>query len=116
MRTKCGKRLAIQGLHLMVRRDSLRLGLPSESEKRQGDQTGDQEMARMKNLNPTTRISISVTDQLGAYLDALARKGLHGATASEVAKRFVQNGIIEAIRSGDLALPDLTAVFQDEAA
>ncbi len=53
----------------------------------------------------TKRIGLSVTSQVAVYLDTLASQGLLGATASEVAKTFVQRGIEQAIKDGFLERP-----------
>lgn len=61
-------------------------------------------MGRSANPSKTRRVSLSVTEQVADYLEDLAAQGLLGATASEVAKTFVQRGIEQAIKDDFLQL------------
>ncbi len=67
-------------------------------------------MARSANANKTKRVNISVTNQLVGLLEMLAGQGVYGATASEVARYFVQTGVATAVREGFLSLPSLEEV------
>jgi hypothetical protein len=57
-------------------------------------------MPRKPNANKTTRLTVSLSSEVVAYLDELARIGIHGKTASEVAKTLIGNGIERLVKDG----------------
>ena len=57
-------------------------------------------VARVPNENGSSRLHLRPSAEVEAYLDALARIGVHGKTRSEVAKTLVGNAIVELINSG----------------
>jgi len=50
-------------------------------------------VGRGANNADSRRIQIRVTPQLADYLEELAKLGIHGGSAAEVAKYFVQAGV-----------------------
>jgi hypothetical protein len=61
-------------------------------------------MARSKNINRTSRIYISPSAEIAAYLNELAGVGIHGKTKSEVANTLISREIERLIREGILKL------------
>jgi hypothetical protein len=61
-------------------------------------------MPRKPNKNKTVPITIRSSEELAAYLEALARVGIHGKTPAEVAKTLVGNEIERLIRDNILQL------------
>ncbi len=61
-------------------------------------------MPRRPNKHKTVLVTIRSSEEVAAYLDALARVGIHGKTQSEVAKTLVGNEIERLIREGIIRL------------
>ena len=59
-------------------------------------------MARTPNANDSSRLYLRPSSEVEAYLEELARIGIHGKTKSEVAKTLVGNAVVELINSGFL--------------
>ena len=61
-------------------------------------------MPRKANKNKTADIHISTSKEVEFYLEGLAKVGIHGKTASEVAKFLIGTEIERLIRDGILKL------------
>lgn len=59
-------------------------------------------MARTPNANESSRLYLRPSSEVEAYLEELARIGIHGKTKSEVAKTLVGNSVVELINAGFL--------------
>jgi len=59
-------------------------------------------MPRKKNQLETVSITLSTTEPVVAYLEALVESGLYGKNPAEAAERLVAQGIEELIRRGTL--------------
>jgi hypothetical protein len=59
---------------------------------------------RQPNLSETTRVAVSLSSELAAYLDDLVEIGIHGKTRSEVAKSLISVEAERLIRDGFLRL------------
>ncbi|HEV3074649.1 MAG TPA: hypothetical protein VHB47_09555 [Thermoanaerobaculia bacterium] len=57
-------------------------------------------MGKGTNNGETKRLSIRATPELREFLGGLARLGIHGGSAAEVARRFVENEVERMIREG----------------
>jgi hypothetical protein len=66
--------------------------------------SGQIAMSRKKNINDTSRIYIRASSQIAGHLESLANLGIHGNTASEVAKHLVQNEVERLVKEGFLKL------------
>jgi glycine cleavage system aminomethyltransferase T len=53
----------------------------------------------------THRLGVRFSTRVATYLEELARLGIHGTTAPEVAKKLVENEVERLVREGFLALP-----------
>ena len=62
-------------------------------------------VAREPNKTKPKRIQVSASVELANCLERLAELGIHGSTASEVAKHFVQNEVERLIREGFIDVP-----------
>lgn len=60
----------------------------------------------------TKRLGVRFSSRVATYLDELARLGIHGTTAPEVAKKLVENEVERLIREGFLSLPTQVAATQ----
>lgn len=65
-------------------------------------------MRRGPNANETARVYIRPSGEVAAYLDQLAKIGIHGKTRSEVAKTLIGNEIERLIRERVLRLRKAT--------
>jgi len=63
-------------------------------------------MPRKKNQLETISITLSTTERVVAYLEALVDSGLYGKNPAEAAERLVAQGIEELIRRGTLRARD----------
>ena len=61
-------------------------------------------MPRKPNKNRTVPVTIRSSEEVAAYLETLARVGIHGKTQAEVAKTLVGNEIERLIREGIIRL------------
>ena len=69
-------------------------------------------MAPKSNSSPKT--DFRLTPILRAYLDDLSKLGVYGKNRSEVVRRFVENGIKDAIEKGVIA-PRNVSEFDESA-
>lgn len=56
------------------------------------------------------RLQVVISLQTHAFLSLLAGKGTHGASATDVARTFIEHGIREALEKGHLNDGDRAAV------
>jgi|GraSoi2013_100cm_1033763.scaffolds.fasta_scaffold184609_2 hypothetical protein len=59
-------------------------------------------MPRKRNNVPTVTITISTTEGVRSYLDALVSGGLFGKNPAEAAERLVARGLENLLRDGTL--------------
>lgn len=64
-----------------------------------------QTMARPLNKVETTRVTFSPSAEVVAYLDELARLGIHGKTRADVVNTMVVREVERLIKEGFLQLP-----------
>ena len=56
--------------------------------------------------NGRTRLSLRISEKLADYLDKIVEVGIHGATPSEVVRKFVENEVERMVRERIIQLPE----------